>query len=87
MSISDISFALADSSLSFLEFSISIEVIFEDGTKKKISESGPTNVEISLIIILVIENEDILKSANKDLLPISYIMNTLSSDVEIFWSL
>tara|TARA_B110001452_G_scaffold132600_1_gene110218 strand:+ start:738 stop:1418 length:681 start_codon:yes stop_codon:yes gene_type:complete len=33
------------------------------------------------------ENEDILKRANKELLPISYIMNTLSSEVEIFWSL
>ena len=33
------------------------------------------------------ENENILKRANKELLPISYIMNTLSSEVEIFWSL
>ena len=33
------------------------------------------------------ENEEILKRANKELLPISYIMNTLSSEVEIFWSL
>jgi len=33
------------------------------------------------------ENEDILKKASKELLPISYIMNTLSSEVEIFWSL
>ena len=33
------------------------------------------------------ENENILKRANKELLPVSYIMNTLSSEVEIFWSL
>lgn len=33
------------------------------------------------------ENEEILKRANKELLPISYIMNTLSCEVEIFWSL
>ena len=33
------------------------------------------------------ENENILNRANKELLPISYVMNTLSSEVEIFWSL
>ncbi len=33
------------------------------------------------------ENEDILNRANKELLPVSYILNTLSSEVEIFWSL
>ena len=33
------------------------------------------------------ENENIIKRANKELLPVSYIMNTLSSEVEIFWSL
>jgi 6-phosphogluconolactonase len=33
------------------------------------------------------ENKNILKRANKELLPISYIMNTLSSEVEIFWSI
>ena len=32
------------------------------------------------------EKEEILKRANKELLPVSYIMNTLSSEVEIFWS-
>lgn len=33
------------------------------------------------------ENENILNRANKELLPVSYILNTLSSEVEIFWSL
>lgn len=33
------------------------------------------------------ENEDILNRANKELLPVSYILNTLSSEVEIFWFL
>ena len=33
------------------------------------------------------ENENIIKRANKELLPVSYILNTLSSEVEIFWSL
>ena len=40
-----------------------------------------------ILNILGNENEDIFKRANKELLPISYVMNTLSSEVEIFWTL
>ena len=57
--------------------------------KKRLSHNLKSLVNSKKIILNILgnENEDILKSANKELLPVSYIMNTLSSEVEIFWSL
>ena len=57
--------------------------------KKRLTHNLKSLVNSKKIILNILgnENEDIFKRANKELLPISYIMNTLSSEVEIFWSL
>ena len=57
--------------------------------KKRLPDNLKSLLNSKKIILIVSgkENEDVLKRANKELLPISYVMNTLSSEVEIFWSL
>tara|TARA_Y100000768_G_C23853991_1_gene622452 strand:- start:18 stop:698 length:681 start_codon:yes stop_codon:yes gene_type:complete len=57
--------------------------------KKRLTHNLKSLLNSKKIILNILgnENEDILKRANKELLPISYIMNTMSSEVEIFWSL
>ena len=57
--------------------------------KKRLTHNLKSLLNSKKIILNILgnENEDILKRANKELLPISYIMNTISSEVEIFWSL
>lgn len=57
--------------------------------KKRLTHNLKSLLNSKKIILNILgnENEDILKRANKELLPISYVMNTLSSEVEIFWSL
>ena len=57
--------------------------------KKRLTHNLKSLLNSKKIFLLVSgkENEDVLKRANKELLPISYVMNTLSSEVEIFWSL
>ena len=57
--------------------------------KKRLSHNLKSLLNSKKIILNVSgkENENILKRANKELLPISYVMNTLSSEVEIFWSI
>ena len=57
--------------------------------EKRLTHNLKSLVNSKKIILNILgnENEDIFKRANKELLPISYIMNTLSSEVEIFWSL
>ena len=57
--------------------------------KKRLTHNLKSLLNSKKIILIVSgkENEDVLKRANKELLPISYVMNTLSSEVEIFWSL
>lgn len=57
--------------------------------KKRLTHNLKSLLNSKKIILIVSgkENENILKRANKELLPISYVMNTLSSEVEIFWSL
>ena len=56
--------------------------------KKRLTHNLKSLLNSKKIILNVSgnENEEILKRANKELLPVSYIMNTLSSEVEIFWS-
>ena len=57
--------------------------------KKRLTHNLKSILNSKKIILNIsgTENEDILKRANTELLPVSYIMNTLSSEVEIFWSL
>ncbi len=57
--------------------------------KKRLTHNLKSLLNSKKIILNILgdENEDILKRANKELFPISYIMNTMSSEVEIFWSL
>ena len=57
--------------------------------KKRLTHNLKSLLNSKKIILNILgnENEDILKRANKELLPISYVMNTMSSEVEIFWSL
>lgn len=57
--------------------------------KKRLTHNLKSLLNSKKIILNILgnENEKILNRANKELLPISYIMNTLSSEVEIFWSL
>ena len=56
--------------------------------KKRLTHNLKSLLNSKKIILNILgkENEDVLKRAKKELLPISYIMNTLSSEVEIFWS-
>ena len=56
--------------------------------KKRLTHNLKSLLNSKKIILNILgkQNEDILKRANKELLPVSYIMNTLSSEVEIFWS-
>ena len=57
--------------------------------KKRLTHNLKSLLNSKKIILNILgdENDDILKRANKELFPISYIMNTMSSEVEIFWSL
>ena len=57
--------------------------------KKRLTHNLKSLLNSKKIILNILgnKNEDILKRANKELLPISYVMNTMSSEVEIFWSL
>jgi 6-phosphogluconolactonase len=57
--------------------------------KKRLTHNLKSLLNSKKIILNILgnENEDILKRANKELFPISYIINTISSEVEIFWSL
>ena len=56
--------------------------------KKRLTHNLKSLLNSKKIILNILgkENQDVLKRAKKELLPISYIMNTLSSEVEIFWS-
>ena len=76
-----------ENALSEIYSNISLNIAPEN-PKKRLTHNFKSLLNSKKIILNVLgkENEDVLKRAKNELLPISYIMNTLSSEVEIFWA-